>query len=223
MNFSEKLQLIRTSRGITQEKLAEKLQVSRQAVTKWEGGQAYPDISNLIALSNLFYVTVDYLVRDADCEKSAVSHADEDWPEVIDFRTEAARNTYAGFGTESDPSRPHSHDYRYERGDYAYIDTYLGGERFSGEEAVWKKGEPVWAMNYTGRVLDERFSGDFLKEALRMCSPDAPYRGPKFYQAGDYVYQSKTAGTMDWFQGYEEIDYRNEKVYECYYHGGSIK
>ena len=67
MNFSEKFQLIRKNKGMTQEELAEKLDVSRQAVAKWESGQAYPDISNLIQISNLFNVTVDYLVRDQEC------------------------------------------------------------------------------------------------------------------------------------------------------------
>ena len=62
MIFSEKLQLIRKNKGLTQEELAEKLDISRQAVAKWESGQAYPDISNLIQISNLFNVTVDYLV-----------------------------------------------------------------------------------------------------------------------------------------------------------------
>ena len=47
MIFSEKLQLIRKSKGMTQEELAGKLDVSRQAVAKWESGQVYPDISNL--------------------------------------------------------------------------------------------------------------------------------------------------------------------------------
>lgn len=67
MIFSEKLQFIRKNHGFTQEELAGKLNVSRQAVAKWESGQVYPDIFNLIQISNLFHVTVDYLVKDQDC------------------------------------------------------------------------------------------------------------------------------------------------------------
>lgn len=48
MNFSEKLQLLRKNKGLTQEEMAERLDVSRQAVAKWESGQAYPDILNLV-------------------------------------------------------------------------------------------------------------------------------------------------------------------------------
>lgn len=47
MIFSEKLQLIRKSKGLTREELAKKLSVSRQAVAKWESGQSDPDIENL--------------------------------------------------------------------------------------------------------------------------------------------------------------------------------
>ena len=64
MIFSEKLQLIRKNKGLTQEELAEKLSVSRQAVAKWESGQVYPEITNFIQISNLFNATIDYLVLE---------------------------------------------------------------------------------------------------------------------------------------------------------------
>ncbi|NMA67348.1 MAG: helix-turn-helix transcriptional regulator, partial [Clostridiaceae bacterium] len=67
MTFSEKLQLLRKNRGLTQEEMAERLDVSRQAVAKWESGQVYPDISNLIQISNLLNVSIDFLVRDQKC------------------------------------------------------------------------------------------------------------------------------------------------------------
>lgn len=223
MIFSEKLQVIRKNKGFTQEELAEKLQVGRQAIAKWESGQAYPDILNLISLSNLFHVSVDYLVKDEECEKAVSTGGEENWQEVAAFREEAAKNTYAGYGPQLEPSRPASCDFSFERGDYLYIDTFVGGERFSGEEAIWKQRTPIWAMNYSGRVLDEGFSGDFLKEVLRNCDFKNP-RGPQFYQSGEYLYQSKTTGDIScWFQGYEEIYYCNKKVYECFYHGGSVK
>ena len=62
MIFSEKLQILRKNKGYTQEALSEKLGVSRQAVAKWESGQVYPDIANLIQISELMNVSVDYLV-----------------------------------------------------------------------------------------------------------------------------------------------------------------
>ena len=64
MLFSEKLKLFRTSNDLTQEELAEKLNVSRQAITKWESGDGIPDIDNLKQLSILFGITIDELVKD---------------------------------------------------------------------------------------------------------------------------------------------------------------
>ena len=85
------------------------------------------------------------------------------------------------------------------------------------------KGKAQYAMNYSGRVLAQQFSGDFLKEALRHASPDMPYRGQEYYQSGEYTYKCSVAGDFSWFQGYEEIFHNTEKVYECYFHGGLLK
>lgn len=73
MIFSEKLQLLRKNKGFTQEGFAERLKVSRQAVAKWEAGQSYPDIVNLIQISNILNVTVDYLVKDQRCSVKPIS------------------------------------------------------------------------------------------------------------------------------------------------------
>lgn len=223
MVFSEKLQILRKNKGLTQEELAEKLGVSRQAVAKWESSLVYPDIYNLIQISNLMNVSVDYLVKDQDCAVNISTEEQTDIDELIDFRLKANVNTYAGFMNEVDATRPASHDFRYDDGDYMYHDTYVGGEEFAGEEAVWKKGVTVWAMNYIGRVLDDRFSGDFLKEALRAADKKMPYRGPEIYQSGEYTYRCKVTGDFTWFQGFEEIYLNDVKVYECVFHGGKIR
>ncbi|WP_330400777.1 DUF5680 domain-containing protein [Lacrimispora amygdalina] len=109
-----------------------------------------------------------------------------------------------------------------QKGDYQYYDIWLGGEKFSGEEAIWKNERAIYSMNYFGRNLDERFSSDFLKEVLRSATRELPFRGPEFYQSGEYTYKTKVIGDMDWFQGYEEIFCQNIKVYECFYHGGVL-
>ena len=171
MNFSEKLQILRKNKGLTQEALADKLNVSRQAVAKWESGQAYPDISNLIQISDLMSVTVDYLVRDQQCMMNVTGATDKtDLDELITFRLEANVNTYAAFMNETGSTRLDSHDFRYTNGDYTYHDTYVGGEQFAGEDAVWKNNTALYAMNYMGRVLHEKFNGDFLKESAKLWS-----------------------------------------------------
>lgn len=223
MNFADKLQILRKNRGYTQDELASELNLSRQAVAKWESGQGYPDVSNLICLSELFHVTVDYLVKDAECSVSPVKAEMDDLTKLIAFRLEANRNTYAGCANTFASTRLDSHDYRYEKGHYVYHDTYIGGERFAGEEAIWNHQIAVYAMNYMGQVLDDRFSGDFLKEALRAATYEYPYRGPRFYQSGEYTYAAKVKGDFSWFQGFEEIYCGNTKVYECFFHGGLVR
>ena len=223
MNFSEKFQLIRKNKGMTQEELAEKLDISRQAVAKWESGQAYPDISNLIQISNLFNVTVDYLVRDQECMVNCAADVENDISKLIDFRLEANVNTYVAYMNETTATRLDSHDFTYSSGPYTYHDTYVGGEKFAGEEAIWLDGKIQYAMNYLGRVLDQQFSGDFLKEALRKADKNMPYRGPEYFQSGEYTYKCSVTGDFSWFQGCEEIYCNNTRVYECYFHGGIMK
>ena len=223
MNFSQKLQLLRKNKGCTQDELAGKLDVSRQAVAKWESGQVYPDISNLIQISKLFNVTVDYLVKDQECIVSCSDDKMSDINRLIEFRLEDSINTYAACMNETDSTRLNSHDFTYSNGSYTYHDTYVGGEQFAGEEAIWYEGRSQYAMNYIGRVLSQNFSGDFFKEALRKADKKMPFRGPEYYQSGQYIYKCNVVGDFSWFQGYEEIYCDNEKVYECYFHGGIMK
>ncbi|MDE6432756.1 MAG: helix-turn-helix domain-containing protein [Lachnospiraceae bacterium] len=64
MNFAEKLLNLRTQYGYSQEALAEKLKVSRQAISKWELGAALPETEKVIAISDFFDVSIDYLLKD---------------------------------------------------------------------------------------------------------------------------------------------------------------
>ena len=64
MKISEKIVHLRKLNGLSQEDLAEKLQVSRQAISRWEMGTAKPDANNILQLSTLFGVTTDYLLHD---------------------------------------------------------------------------------------------------------------------------------------------------------------
>ena len=64
MLFNEKLKMLRKENELTQEQLAEKLNVSRQAITKWESGDGTPDIENLKQISILFNTTIDELVKE---------------------------------------------------------------------------------------------------------------------------------------------------------------
>lgn len=64
MIFADKVIRLRKKNGWSQEELADKMKVSRQAVSKWEGAQTVPDLAKLLQLSELFGVTTDYLLKD---------------------------------------------------------------------------------------------------------------------------------------------------------------
>lgn len=64
MKISEKILNLRKSKNMSQDNLAEYLNVSRQAISKWESGQNMPDLENVKLLSKLFNVTIDTLVHD---------------------------------------------------------------------------------------------------------------------------------------------------------------
>ena len=63
MNMAERIQYLRKAKGFSQEELADKAGVSRQAVSKWETGQSTPDIEKIIIMSELFEVTTDYILK----------------------------------------------------------------------------------------------------------------------------------------------------------------
>ncbi len=80
MEFNEKLQELRKSKGLTQEELAESLFVSRTAISKWESGRGYPSIDSLKAIARFFTVTIDDLI----CSDEMISVAENEKREFAD-------------------------------------------------------------------------------------------------------------------------------------------
>ncbi len=72
MGFAEKIYALRTQAGMSQASLAETLQVSRQTVSKWELGTSYPEIEKLLAISELYHVTTDFLLKDQPASQEDV-------------------------------------------------------------------------------------------------------------------------------------------------------
>lgn len=98
MTFAEKLKTIRKQAGMSQEKLAEKLGVSRQAVTKWETDAGIPDIENIMAISSLFDISIDELLSNERGAKEqtdylfeSVTEYDLDEPKRFDMKLGGAR------------------------------------------------------------------------------------------------------------------------------------
>jgi len=103
MTFGEKLQGLRQRAGMSQDALAEKLDVSRQAVSRWERDETMPETEKVVALAELFGVTTDYLLRQ---------------------QTEEKRET----GTAAPPSgEPQKHDWVEKLGYFAKTKGYLLG------------------------------------------------------------------------------------------------
>ena len=150
----------------------------------------------------------------------------ENHHELVQFLIEAKQKAYAGEGQHAAPSRPASIDLPYQRGDYSYLDTYLGGFRFIGEEAVWHKGQTLWGMNYFGWMLVEEMPegfSHFLKQALLKVTPEAPYRGPTAFKDGAFEYRCSWEGTLERYEGRERILLAGRPVYELVFHGGTIR
>lgn len=63
MNMADRIQYLGKTKGISQEELAGKIGVSRQAVSKWESGQSLPDLEKIITMSDYFGVTTDYILK----------------------------------------------------------------------------------------------------------------------------------------------------------------
>lgn len=78
MKLSEKLIALRKEQGWSQEDFAEKLEVSRQAVSRWENETALPDAQNLLRISRLFRVSADYLLNDGYEEKQPTEHPERE-------------------------------------------------------------------------------------------------------------------------------------------------
>lgn len=70
--LAQQIRVLRTSKNLSQDELAEKLYISRQAVSKWENGEATPDIDKLVQLAEIFGVSLDYLVLGKEPEKEIV-------------------------------------------------------------------------------------------------------------------------------------------------------
>lgn len=84
MNIADRIQHLRKSKGISQEELADKIGVSRQAVSKWESEQTTPDIEKVILMSDYFEVTTDYILKGIE-PVSKESDQEKEKPNAVVF------------------------------------------------------------------------------------------------------------------------------------------
>ena len=103
MILADKIIDLRKKAGWSQEELAEKLGVSRQSVSKWEGAQSIPDMNKILQLSNLFGVSTDYLLKDSLEAAEPVAAAEDDQAEGTTFVSMEEANAFLTYKVESAP------------------------------------------------------------------------------------------------------------------------
>ena len=152
----------------------------------------------------------------------------EDSMQLLDFILQGKVSGYASGGegqekTFDDGSR----GFEFIGYGYRYLDRYYGFNPFAGTEHIYSaNGTLLWVMNYYGEVLpicpDPMKVYDFLKKAMRLVSPEYPFRGPAIFEKGNLKYENEQYGTLDSFHGTESIFKNHEKVYFLHYHGGKV-
>ena len=145
------------------------------------------------------------------------------------FILKAKAASYVGDGENAESCRPGSHDLIFEEVPFFYLDSYFGGSDFIGQEVVYYKGKPVWAMNYYGRILEPALitaaeTGGVIKKSLsKMYAGEHRFLGGFEHTADDLYYTDTSQGELSSFTGKEWISRDTKKVYELDYHGGLIK
>ena len=144
------------------------------------------------------------------------------------FIVAAKAATYIGDGEPTTSCRLGSHDLAYEAGDYRYHDSYFGGSDFMGEEIVYHQDQPIWGMNYYGKLLKpDRITPDavgrMLKISLSLLYDTGRFLGGWTHTQDGLTYYDTSAGELTHFSGREWIEIDGEVVYQLVYHGGLIK
>jgi hypothetical protein len=149
--------------------------------------------------------------------------------ELHTFIVRAKAATYAGDGASSPPTRSGSHDLRYAEGELAYVDSYFGDANFLGQEVVYRRDQPVWAMNYHGYLLhpeliDAAEAGRLIKLALTALYQEGRFLGGFTFRTDDgWTYVDRNNGEPRRFDGTEHITSpTGTTCYELRYHGGRI-
>ena len=148
--------------------------------------------------------------------------------ELHHFIVCAKAATYIGDGEPSLPRRPGAHDLEFTEPPFAYLDSYFGGADFLGQEVVYYKEHPVWAMNYYGRLIEPAMIsaaevGQVLKESLSLLYEEGRFLGSFEHKAKSGTYFDTSEGDVSSFTGREWIECEGIIVYELVYHGGIIR
>jgi hypothetical protein len=143
------------------------------------------------------------------------------------FIVAAKQSCYVGGGQLAPSTRQGSHDLTFAQGRYQYRDSYFGGTDFLGQETVWQDDEPIWAMNYYGRILkpdliDGARAAEVIQSALSKMYAEGRFLGGFEALHGSYVYKDQSEGAFSQFTGLESIHCGDVLAYRLDYHGGMV-
>lgn len=113
----------------------------------------------------------------------------------------------------------------FEKGDWKSHDNFFGGEPYGGRLVVFYKNKAVWIMVYYGWIekgMETEPIYKILKDALKKMPAEAPFRGPKNYSQGDFVYSNNWEGEVGRYLGEEQITQNGKLVFKTNYFGGMI-
>lgn len=144
-----------------------------------------------------------------------------------EFLIKANQHGYAsGEAGSSKKEKDSSTTIEFSSGDWRMHDNFFGGEPYGGRLVVFHKNKPHWIMVYYGYVaktatnIAEVYA--FLQNALKRMPPDAPFRGPKKFVEGDFVYKNSWKGDLESYSGVEVISQKKREVYKAWYMGGLV-
>jgi hypothetical protein len=145
---------------------------------------------------------------------------------LIQFLLDSNQAGYAGGEEKKWIKEPDgSTTISYIKGKWRSHDNFFGGEPYGGRIVVFQDEKPVWMMVYYGWVVEGIGVNPIyavLKGALLQMPKEAPFRGPKEFKDGKFVYRNKWDGNVERYFGKEKITQDNTLIYEAHYRGGLV-
>lgn len=113
----------------------------------------------------------------------------------------------------------------FKKGHWQSHDNFFGGEPYGGRTVVFYKESPVWMMVYYGWIVEGVETDPVygvLRNALKQMPEDSPFRGPKEYKQGEFIYSNTWTGNVERFSGEEKITQGEKLMYKAHYRGGLV-
>lgn len=140
MILAEKIMTLRKKNGWSQEELAEQMNISRQSVSKWESGASIPDLERIVAMSKLFGVSTDYLLKDEEEKETPNAVVDVyEVPECRNITVEEA-DSFMGLSVKNAPPNGVSDHALYFITDSCGFTCGAGRVRKAGNQRKYGRG-----------------------------------------------------------------------------------